>query len=164
MRFKAVTLLVVAVALLLSSNMLAMAASVAIVTDPKATPTKYDVDLLARSKDYFTSQGFAVVDEQTKADYVITTSMTSSTDSKFNPLGCLACGIWGATKKEASVNLLATATKDGAQVWTNKCSTSAKGSDLIGTVESTGPIIKKALKSSVPNLYSSFVEQVKQGK
>ena len=161
MRFKKTTLPVVVVALLLGSSVLAMAASVAVLTDSKAAPTKYDDELLAQSKAYFTGKGFTVVDDQTQADYVVITSMSSTTESKFNPLGCLACGIWGATKKEATVSLLATATKQGAQVWSNKCSTTAKGSDLIGTVESTGPIVKKALRTSVPNLYNSFIEQVK---
>ena len=155
--------LVVVSVVLLCVALVACAASAATVSvglspDVKA-PTDQDKKVVDATKTLFQEKGYRVVEGQ--ADYNVVTSLTQiSGEKKFSPLGCLACGIFGAAKQKASATV-ATEVTDGSgkQVFVNTQKATSEGSELGGLFESSKKYRGRAIDEALKQLYTAFFIQ-----
>lgn len=114
--------------------------------------------LVQATTEVFVSKGYEVVPSPSEADYRVTTAISDvQGDKKFSPLGCLACGIWGAAKTKAVATVSATITDaSGKELFTSSATSTAEGSDIGGLFQGTGEAKRKAVNHAIQQLYGAF--------
>jgi len=150
-----VALLAVALAANLAA---ATTVSVGLATDV-AKPNDLQLKLVDATKARFTEKGYKVVN--TGGDYQVTTNITDvSSDKKFSPLGCLACGIWGAAKPKATGTVSTRiVTASGKEVFVNSVKATAEGDELFGIFKESGKQKLRVIDEALKQLYTAFFLQ-----
>ncbi len=132
--------------------------TIAVVLNPLEPKSEYDNILIEETKNCFKEKGLVISDSAKTADFIISPSITTSkVDGNFNPVGCLVCGIFGAIKKEATINVKAAISKNTAQLWNNNSITTTKGDFLFGIFADNDRLIQKTIKTGVYDLFKTFI-------
>lgn len=129
-----------------------------VIQTPGVKPGVSD-ELLKATRDFFSTQGYLMADSG--GDYVVKTSVTLlESEKKFSPLGCLACGIFGAAKPKSKATITTSIVdSDAKTIFNNTTTATSEGSALFGLFTGKGKTQSKAIQECLTHLYSAFLLQ-----